>query len=65
MISDVALYIVLNMITCYLMFECILAHPTRFRGDWIRGAITFLIFATGAVMLGYYSARWVIDNLGG
>lgn len=63
MISDLALYIVLNMITCYLMFECFVTHPTRFRGDWQAGAVTLLIFAMGAVMLSYYGTRWIIDNL--
>ena len=62
MISDLALYVVLNMFTCYLMFECMLTHPTHFRGDWQRGAVTWLIFALGAVMLGYYDSQWVFTN---
>jgi len=62
-ISDLALYLVLNMTTCYLMIECAITHPTHFRGDWLAGAVTLLIFSLGAVMLGYYGTQWISTNL--
>ena len=62
MISDLAIMISMNMFTCCLMFELWITHPTHFVGDWLRGAITLLIFAAAALMLGYYGAEWVLAN---
>ena len=65
MISELAIYISLNMVTVGMMAEVFISMRRYGVNHFGRWFVTWIIFALGSLMLGFHLGQWITINLGG